>query len=209
MSTPLASPTDADDPLAAKGYQLPTQLLLMLRAYFQPGQPKWIPSLNRLVWNGAEGAATRAQAVSTIDIQRMGEETGETNSTLPKILLRRDPIANATIGLKAGINRGGIPNGGFEKIRAGAVVLFCCSRDFGESELLGFEMFDLFGHFEDHMRQKLCLRKFRCSQLGTVGRLRGFPGFFATPVTLEYAYTELVQISSKEFPLREIHIEIK
>lgn len=198
----------AAEPLAVKAYQLPTIILRLLRTYFTEDYEKWIPSLSNLVWVDPDGPRTTGEATCGIEIAKLSEERSEVTQ-LPKILLRRDSVADATVGIRRGANKiGGIVaggEGGYEKVRVGAIVLFCVSRSDDESERIGFEVFELFGHFENELRQCLNLRKFRAAEIGTVGKLRGLPDFFATPVTLQYAYQEIVQVSrGGGFPLREI-----
>lgn len=199
---------DSQQPIGTRGYQVPTQLLLLLRTYFTNTYPKWLPDLDRFNYTSPDGPITASQNVSAIEITRLGEERSELTD-LPKLLVRRDALADMTRGLREGQRMLPAMQSVYETVSVGSITIFGMSRRLGESEMLAFEVFELLRHFRTGIRKKLCLTKLKANQVGAPGRLRGFPNFFATPLTLDYSYQDNIRVTSDKIPIRELKLEIE
>ena len=195
----------AETPIAARAYQIPTQLLLVLREYFTPSYRQYIPGVDRYVYAGPDGPTAADQLVSAIEIHRIGDKLSDTTE-LPKLLIRRNAAADTTQGLRHGMR-----NLDREHIfqTASSTTIFAMSRVQDEADLLGFEVFELLRHMALSFQHKNKLARFRSSQIGEVGSLRKFPGFFAVPVTVDYLYRDTVRITSDRFPIRELKLSLK
>lgn len=203
-----ASRDDASNPIGVRGYQIPTQLLRFLREYFQPAYPKFIIPLDRLEWPGIDGPATKTQNATAIEIFKLGEQSGEVTD-LPKILIRREPVVDMTVGFNNG-KRGFPSASNIHETRAvGSVTCFAMSRTLDEAEIIAFEVFEVFRQYSTKLRRKMCLKKFKANQVGSPGQLRAFPGFLAVPVSFDYAYFDNVRVSSNRVPIRELQLNLE
>lgn len=199
-----SSAGDAEHPIGVRAYQLPTFFVKFLRAYFQPGFPKWIESLDRLCWVGEDGPSELAQNTQAIEIYRLADHRKELTD-LPKIVVERGPVSDQTQGLAAGQKMvRPIAQERYESTTAGTLTFIAASRSYAESELIAFEVFELIRHFRQELRDRLCLSILKPSQVGQVGSMRDFPDFFIVPVTIEYLYRDNVEIVSDMFPIREL-----
>lgn len=199
---------DADCPIAVRAYQAPTQFIRLFREYFTTKYKKFIPSLDGLIYSGPSGPLTASATVSGMEIMRLGEEREEITD-LPKLLIRREPMADQTVGLRGGQRMMPRPVSTFETVSVGSITIFGMSRRIGESEMLAFEVFELLRHFREPIRKKLGYHQFKPNQVGAPGRLRAFPRFFATPVTLDYSYRDNVHVFPDRMPIRELNLKVE
>jgi len=205
----MFDPSDVDnaiEPIAMRGYQTPTQLVRLFRTYFQTNYKKIVPSLDRLVWSAIEGPESLAQNAGSIEIMRLGEARSEITD-LPKILIRREAVADQTVGIADGQRSAPIAQPIYETVSVCSVTIFAMSRVLDESDLLGFEIFEFLRHFRRKIRRQLKLKRMKVNQIGAVGILRDFPDFFATPVSLDYAYFDNPRVLIERFPIRELNIK--
>ena len=193
--------------IGVRAYQLPTILLLILRDYFQASHIKYIPSMQRFIYHGPDTPTHKDQLLSAIEINRMWDNRSETTD-LPKLLVRRNAVADTTMGWASGRRMAPVTNGSHIFGTTGSTTIFAMSKIPDESDLLAFEVFELFRHAGQAIRKNLRLSKFVSQQVGDLGALRQFPGFFVTPVTVAYIYQDDIKITDGRFPVRELKLSI-
>jgi len=194
-------------PIPVRAYQIPTTLLLVLRDYFTSKHRKYIPGCQKYVFFGPDGTRNKSELVRAIEIERIGDRKTE-HTDLPKILIKRNAAADTTQGINNGQRMAPRASSVFETQTSSSTTFFAMSQISDEADLIGFEVFELMRHIAPYFRTQLQLTKFKANQIGDLGTLRAFPGFFAVPITVDYLYRDNVKISNDAFPVRELKLQI-
>ena len=214
---------DADCPIPCRYLQIPTAIVNLFKQYFglaPTDESRWLPSVRHLQYFDEQQAIadpvghpspTEAQFANQLEIGRVEEYPGDRHTDLPKVLVRRGGVLKTNNALSD--QRRQAPNSGagkniYEHVYTLSVITFAFSRDPGQSEHLAAECEQLLSHFSPTIRRKLCLQKFRVNQLGDVGRIKEFPGFFATPVVVDIQYSDNIQLVDGNMPVRYLNLNL-
>lgn len=199
-------------PMPARYLQLPTICMQFIREHFAQLTSRWIPLCEDWRFYGEDGIDNPEQMLTAVDIRRIGDYHGDRHHQNRMVLIRRGAVAVTATGIGGGLRQGvkSPPGQGqiYAKVYAGSVVCFCFSRIEGEAEMLAGEVEQLLNHYSNTIRRDLMLQRFLVSQVGEVGQIRQFPGFFAVPVVVDYIYEDNVERASTGFPIRNIRISV-
>jgi len=209
------TPDHATEPIPCRYLQIPTIVVQVLQRYFGQTTSRWLPGANHLVWPGPDGIATVEQAEEQfLEIGRLEEYRGDRDTSLPKLLVRRNAVGKREIGIAKATRQGGAttPAGSHGPVSEynyfGTVVVFAMSRLAGEADFLAAEAEQLLTHYGGEIRNQLGLARFAPTQNDAVGELEEFPEYFAVPVVIDYIYRDNIELLSGRFPIRKIVLEV-
>ena len=207
---------EAAQPMPARYLQISTVVVQILREYFGQTEARWLPGAAHLRWAGPQIETAQEAETSGLEIYRLGDDRGDINNLLPKLIVRRNAMGcrQSGIGGSRLMGSGNRPTDQEPVGRLirhqffGAVLIYALSRQEGEADFLAADTHQLLAHYSELIRKSLCLTRLFPSQVGELGTLEEFPGYFAVPIVVDYIYDDTVELISNNFPIRRIKLEL-
>lgn len=152
------------------------------------------PDLQDKIW--------RPDETTKILIESVGRWRPQLTEKRPGILLRNQGVQALQLGLGNRIMGSGGTDAArevFQVLVRGTHTLFCIGGEYGECELLGYEVFRTLLRFGIKFVERYgALSRITPPQMGPVGKLEEASEHFAAPVSFSYVYWETWELAPQD-----------